>query len=140
MAAFAGRLPGDWDKGALEEGIVNDVAFVILAFDDPIAGIGFALTGVGEDEGGVEALRGIDEKGSAGAKRVHEALLPALFRRRKIFQQFVRKKDVTVFVGFRKDFRSLSCSACRLFIRTMKRIWRRRVLCGVGVDGCATFR
>ena len=38
------------------------------------AGIGCALSGVGEDEGGVEALRGVDEKGSAGAKRVHEAL------------------------------------------------------------------
>ena len=74
MAAFARGFPGDRGKGALEEGVVDDVALVIFSFDDPVAGIGFALSGVGEDEGGVEALRGVDEKGSAGAKRVHEAL------------------------------------------------------------------
>jgi hypothetical protein len=44
----------------LEEGVVDDVAFVILAFDDPVAREGFALSGVGEDEGGVEALRSVD--------------------------------------------------------------------------------
>jgi len=74
VAAFAGGLPGDRGKGALEESVVDDIALVIFAFDDPVAGIGFALPGVGEDEGGVEALRGVDEKRSAGAKRIHETL------------------------------------------------------------------
>jgi hypothetical protein len=74
VAAFPGGLPGDRRKGALEEGVVDDISFVIFAFDDPVAGIGFSLSGVGEDEGGVEALRGVDEKGPAGAKRVHETL------------------------------------------------------------------
>src|SRR6267154_2615316 len=62
VAALAGGLPGDRGKGALEEGVVDDVALVIFSFDDPVAGIGFALSGVGEDEGGVEALDGVDEK------------------------------------------------------------------------------
>ena len=44
----------------MEEGVVDDVAFVILTFDDPVAGVGFALSRVGEDEGGVEALRSVD--------------------------------------------------------------------------------
>jgi hypothetical protein len=60
VATLVRRLPGDGSEGALEEGVVDDVAFVIFAFDDPIAGVGFALTRVGEDEGGVEALRGVD--------------------------------------------------------------------------------
>ena len=72
VAAFAGWFPGDRGKGALEEGVVDDVTLVVLAFNDPVAGIGFALSGVGEDGGGVEALRCVDEKGPAGTKRVHE--------------------------------------------------------------------
>jgi hypothetical protein len=75
VAAFAGRLPGDGGKGALEEGVVDDVTLVVFAFDDPVAGIGFALAGVGEDEGGVEALGRIYEKRSAGTEGVHQALL-----------------------------------------------------------------
>jgi hypothetical protein len=78
VAAFAGWLPGDWGKGALEEGVVDDVALAVFAFDDPVSGIGFALAGVGEDQGGVEALGCVDEKGSAGAERVHLTLLSAL--------------------------------------------------------------
>jgi hypothetical protein len=85
VAAFARGLPGDRGKGALEEGVVDDVALVIFSFDDPVAGIGFALSGVGENEGGAKALRGVDEKGPAGAKRVHETLLAALFRRQRYF-------------------------------------------------------
>ena len=50
---------------------------MVFAFDDPVAGIGFALAGVGEDEGGVEALGCIYEKGSAGTEGVHQTLLSA---------------------------------------------------------------
>ena len=83
VSAFAGWLPWDGSKGALEEGVVDDVALVVFAFDDPVAGISLALTGVGEDEGGVEALGGTDEKRSAGAKGVHRSvLLAALLCRR----------------------------------------------------------
>ena len=71
MTAFVGGLPWDGGKGALEEGVVDDVALVVLAFNDPVAGKGFALSGVGEDDGGLEALRGVYQKGPAGAKRVH---------------------------------------------------------------------
>ena len=60
VTTFVRGLPGDRSKGALEEGVVDDVAFVILSFDDPVAGIGFALSAVGEDHCGVEALRGVD--------------------------------------------------------------------------------
>ena len=75
VAAFARRLPGDGGKSALEEGVVDDVTLVVFAFDDPVAGIGFALAGVSEDEGGVEALSRIYKKWSAGAKGVHQSLL-----------------------------------------------------------------
>ena len=78
MAAFAGRLPGNGGKGALEKAVVYDVALAVFAFDDPVAGIGFALAGVGEDQGWVEALGCVDEKRSAGAERVHLTLLSAL--------------------------------------------------------------
>ena len=44
VAAFVGRLPGDRGEGALEERVVYDVALVIFTFDDPVAGIGFALS------------------------------------------------------------------------------------------------
>jgi hypothetical protein len=74
VAAFAVGLPGNRSEGALEEGVVDDVALAVFAFDDPVAGVGFALAGVGEDEGGTLALRGVHEKRSAGAKRVHQAI------------------------------------------------------------------
>jgi hypothetical protein len=74
VTAFAGGLPGDWGKGALEEGVVNDVSLAIFTFDDPVAWVGFSLAGVSEDNGGVDALRGVDQKGPAGPKRVHETL------------------------------------------------------------------
>jgi hypothetical protein len=89
----------------LEEGVVDDVALVIFSFDDPVAGIGFALSGVGEDEGGVEALCGVDEKGPAGAKRVHETFSWRPFSPPKLFQHLIRKKGIRVFVDFRKGYR-----------------------------------
>ena len=104
VAAFAGGFPGDGSKGALEEGVVDDVAFVIFSFDDPVAGIGFALSGVGEDRGGAEALGGVDEKRSAGAERVHENSLLAALSRRRVFQHLTHKNCVIVFDKFRKDF------------------------------------
>ena len=60
VTAFGGGLPGDRGEGALKEAVVDDVTFTIFAFDDPVAGIGFALSRVCEDEDGVKALRGID--------------------------------------------------------------------------------
>jgi hypothetical protein len=75
VAAFARGLPWNGCEGALEEGIVDDVALAVFAFDDPVAGIGFALAGVGKDEGRVEALGGVYQKRSAGAEGVHLTLL-----------------------------------------------------------------
>jgi hypothetical protein len=43
VAAFVGWFPSDGSEGALEEGVVNYVALVIFALDDPVAGIGFTL-------------------------------------------------------------------------------------------------
>ena len=71
MATLLGGFPGDGSEGALEEGIVDDVALVVFAFDDPVSGVGFAMAAVGEDGGGMSALRGIYEKRSAGTKGVH---------------------------------------------------------------------
>ena len=71
LSLFVGGLPGDGGEGALEEGVVDDVALVVFAFDDPVAGMCFAMAGVGEDGSGLSALRGVYEKRSAGAKGVH---------------------------------------------------------------------
>ena len=80
VATFAGRFPGDGGKGPLEEGVVDDVALVVFAFDDPVSWIGFAMAAVSEDSGGLSALCGIYEKRSAGKKGVHLSfLLAALF-------------------------------------------------------------
>jgi hypothetical protein len=71
VSSFIRGLPGDGSEGALEEGIVDDVALVVFAFDDPVSRIGFAVAAVSEDGGGMSALRGIYEKRSAGTKGVH---------------------------------------------------------------------
>jgi hypothetical protein len=125
MAAFAGGLPGDRGKGALEKTVVHDVTLVIFPFNDPVAGIGSTLSRIGEDYCGLKALSRVDEKGSAGPKGVHESLfLTALFRRRRVFQHLRRKKCVTVFVDFHKGFWSLVCDVFGL-LGTVKRIrWR----------------
>ena len=92
MAAFTRGFPGDWSEGALEEAVVDDVALVVFAFDDPIAGIGFTLAGISKNEGGVEALGGVYQKGSAGAEGVHQTLLSASFCRLIYFSTtFVKK-------------------------------------------------
>jgi hypothetical protein len=105
VAAFLGGLPGNGGKGALEKSVVDDIALVIFAFDDPVAGVGFALSGVGEDRGGVEALRGVDEKRSARAKGVHQALLTALFCRQDLSQHRAHKRGIIGFEKVRKDER-----------------------------------
>ena len=71
VSAFVGGFPGNGGEGTLKEGVVDDVALVIFAFDDPVAGEGFTMSGVGEDGGGLGALRGVYKKRSAGAKSVH---------------------------------------------------------------------
>jgi hypothetical protein len=71
VSSFVRGLPGDGGEGALEEGVVDDVALVVFAFDDPVAGVDFALAGVGEDGRRLSALRGVYEDRSAGAKGVH---------------------------------------------------------------------
>ena len=71
MSSFVEGLPRDGGEGALEEGVVDDVALVVFAFDDPVAGIGFAMAKVGKDGGGLSALCSVYEKGSAGMKGAH---------------------------------------------------------------------
>ena len=61
MAALVGGFPWDWGKGPLEKRVVDDVALVVLAFNDPVAWVGFPLSRVGEDDGGLAALRGVYE-------------------------------------------------------------------------------
>ena len=73
VATFVGWIPWDRSEGALEEGVIDDVALVIFALDDPVAGKDFALTGVGEDEGGICALFSVYQKGSAGPKAVQSS-------------------------------------------------------------------
>jgi hypothetical protein len=68
VASFVGWIPRDGNESALEEGVIDDVALVIFALDDPVTGKDFALAGVGEDEGGICALLCVYQKGSAGAE------------------------------------------------------------------------
>ena len=70
VASFIGWIPCNGNEGALEEGIVDDVALVIFAFDDPVAGKDFALTGISKDEGGIFALLCVYQKGPASPKGV----------------------------------------------------------------------
>lgn len=110
MTAFVRWLPWDGGEGALEEGVVDDVSLVIFAFNDPVAGVGFSLAGVGENGSALLALRGVYEKRSTGSKGVHSSLLTAWFCRRKLFKQVACKKGVRVLVDFRKGFESFSKS------------------------------
>lgn len=77
MSSFVRGLRRDGSEGELEEGVVDDVALVVFAFDDPVSGIGFAMAAVSEDSGGLSALCGIYEKRSAGKKGVHLSFLLA---------------------------------------------------------------
>ena len=73
VAPFVGWLPWDGNKGALEEGVIDDVTLVVFALDDPVAGKDFALTGVGEDKGGIFALLCVYQKGPAGTEGVQSS-------------------------------------------------------------------
>jgi hypothetical protein len=69
VASFVGGVPRDGSERSLEEGIIDDVALVILAFDDPVTGKDFTLAVVGEDDGRICALACVYQKGSAGPER-----------------------------------------------------------------------
>lgn len=73
VAPFVGWLPWDGNEGALEKGVIDDVALVIFALDDPVTGEDFSLAGVGEDEGGICTLFGVYQKGSAGPEGVQSS-------------------------------------------------------------------
>ncbi len=60
---FSDRFPRialDRREGALEKCVVDDVAFAILAFDDPLALLDMAKAGICGDGAGVLALFGVD--------------------------------------------------------------------------------
>ena len=73
VAPFVGWLPWNGNKGALEEGVIDDIALAIFALDDPVTGEDFALAGVGEDEGGICALFSVYQKRSAGPEGVQSS-------------------------------------------------------------------
>ena len=73
IATFVGWIPWDGNEGALEEGVIDDVALVIFAFYDPVASKDFAFAGVGEDGGGICALLCVYQKGPAGAEGVQSS-------------------------------------------------------------------
>ena len=73
VASFVGWIPWDGNEGALEEGVIDDIALVIFALDDPVTGEDFALAGVGEDEGGICALFSVYQKRSAGTEGVQSS-------------------------------------------------------------------
>jgi hypothetical protein len=71
LSTFVCGLPGDGGEGALEKGVVDDITLVVFAFNDPVAGKGFTMAGVGEEGRWLSALRGVYEKRSSGPKGVH---------------------------------------------------------------------
>ena len=95
VASFIGWIPWDGNEGALEEGVIDDVALVIFALDDPIAGKHLALASVGEDEGGICALPCVYQKGPAGAEGV-QSISPCRCRsfRRDISHHSAHKKGI----------------------------------------------
>ncbi len=95
VASFVGCVPWDGNEGALEEGIIDDVALVIFALDDPVTGKDFALAGVGEDEGGICALCCVYQKGPAGSERFQSSSpCRRVFVRQDLSHHFAHKKGV----------------------------------------------
>jgi len=68
VASFVHGLPGDGGEGALEKGVVDYIALVVFAFDDPVAGKDLALTSIGKDDGWLTALFCLYENWSASPK------------------------------------------------------------------------
>ena len=71
VAGFGCGLPGirlKRSEGALEEGIVNDVAFAVLSTDDPVSALDVAKAEVGSDGLVFLALSRVYKQGAAGAK------------------------------------------------------------------------
>jgi hypothetical protein len=68
-AAVAAALPAcclprvalDRCEGALEEGVVDDVAFSIFTVDDPLTAIHVAKASIGRDGAGMLTLLGVDK-------------------------------------------------------------------------------
>jgi hypothetical protein len=96
LPPFIRGLPCDGRESALEEGIVDDVVFLVFAFDNPVAGIGFARASVGEDGRDSSALRSVYEKWSAGAKGVHFSSPGGVVMPTELCFHRAHKKTVTV--------------------------------------------
>jgi hypothetical protein len=71
VAPFIYRRPGYWCEGALKEDVVYNIKLVILALDDPVTGVNFTLSNIGNDRGNLHTLRCGHEKRSTSAKRIH---------------------------------------------------------------------
>jgi hypothetical protein len=92
LSPFIRRLPGDGGEGALEERVVDNVALLVFAFDDPVAGVRVSTTASGEEGSGSGALCGVYEKRSAGTKGAHSVLLAALLCRQNYVSTALIKK------------------------------------------------
>jgi hypothetical protein len=71
VAGFVVAFPGirlEGSEGALEEGVVNHVAFAVLSADNPVSALDVADAKVGSDGLVFLALCGVDEQRAAGAK------------------------------------------------------------------------
>src|SRR5271170_5198685 len=60
-------------EGALEKGIVGDVAFAVFSANDPVAALDVAEAEVGGDGLIFLALRGVDEQWPACTKSTHDS-------------------------------------------------------------------
>ena len=64
------RLKGG--KGTLEECVIDNISFTVLAANDPIATVDMAETSVGCNGGRMGILRCVNKQRSSGAKCAHE--------------------------------------------------------------------
>jgi hypothetical protein len=75
VAPLALRLPRNRRKSALEKRAVYDITFMVFAFYDPVAGVNFTLSEIGNDRRGMCALRGVHKEWPACPKSIHRVFL-----------------------------------------------------------------
>ena len=61
LPSFVYGFRGHGYKRALEEGVVDDILFVIFACDDPVSGANLVSSEIGNDPGIVGALTRFDQ-------------------------------------------------------------------------------
>ena len=70
-SSFVLNFGGDRSKGSLKKSVINDIAFVVLSDDDPVAGERLSFASWSKQGSWAATLRSFDEKRSARAVGSH---------------------------------------------------------------------